>query len=49
MTGIAVLPASHVQIRIIHDAGKDLTPEMPDAPHFDDLLLCFDTIGIREG
>lgn len=30
---------------VIHDAGKDLTREMKDAPHFDDLLLPFKVVG----
>jgi len=29
----------------MHEAGKDLTPEMQDAPHFDDLLPAFKVVG----
>jgi len=31
---------------VVHEAGKDLTMEMKDAPHFDDLLEPFEVVGI---
>lgn len=30
---------------VLHKAGKDLTREMKDAPHFDDLLFTFNIVG----
>jgi predicted heme/steroid binding protein len=30
---------------VVHQAGQDLTKEMENAPHFDDLLLKFDKVG----
>ena len=30
---------------VLHEAGKDLTQEMRDAPHFDDLLIPFKVVG----
>lgn len=30
---------------VMHDAGEELTPEMADAPHFDDVLKKFEIIG----
>lgn len=31
---------------VIHEAGKDLTAEMKEAPHFDDLMEPFEVLGI---
>lgn len=31
---------------VVHQAGRDLTNEMKEAPHFDDLLFQFEIIGI---
>jgi len=30
---------------VFHDAGYDLTAQMEDAPHFDDLLMKFKVVG----
>jgi predicted heme/steroid binding protein len=30
---------------VLHDAGLDLTDQMKEAPHFDDLLLKFAVVG----
>lgn len=30
---------------VVHDAGRDLTLEMKDAPHFDDLIMKFRVVG----
>jgi predicted heme/steroid binding protein len=30
----------------LHEAGSDLTAAMKDAPHFDDLLIPFEVVGI---
>jgi predicted heme/steroid binding protein len=30
---------------VVHVAGRDLTKEMKDAPHFDDLLFTFKVVG----
>ncbi len=31
---------------VIHEAGSDLSREMSDAPHFDDVMLPFKIVGI---
>lgn len=33
---------------VLHEAGTDLTQAMKDAPHFDNLLLPFEVVGILE-
>lgn len=33
---------------VVHHAGTDLTKEMKDAPHFDDLLVPFELVGTME-